>query len=111
MKVSPLPDDADALIAFGEGVATVLAEKREELGVSAELERLLRSSIVSATVEVSTYTVVAACAKKSAVAEGYVALAKARCNRSLQKLRRRLTRTIGQLSRLIEEKALSEISI
>jgi hypothetical protein len=111
MKVSPLPEDADALIAFAEAIATVLSEKKEELGVSTELEGLLRASIASATVAVSSYLFVIACAKKSAVTQGYMAFAKARCNQTLQKLRRRLTRTIAQLSRLIEEKALSEISI
>jgi hypothetical protein len=29
LKVSPLPEDADALIAFAEAIATVLSEKKE----------------------------------------------------------------------------------
>src|ERR1041385_3253546 len=111
MKVSPLPEDADALIAFAEGIATVLSEKKEELDIRTEVEALLRASIASATFAVSTYLVVIASAKKSAVAQGYVALAKARCGCSIEQLRRRLTRTIGHLSRLIEETHFSEISI
>jgi hypothetical protein len=111
MKITPLPEDAEALIAFAEAIATVLSEKKEELGISTEVEALLRASIASATFGVSTYLVVIAGAKKSTVAQGYVALAKARCDRSLQTLRRRLTRTIAHLSRLIERKHLSEISI
>src|SRR5215470_9499629 len=40
MKVSPLPEDADALIAFAQAIATVLSEKKHELGISTEVGRL-----------------------------------------------------------------------
>ena len=54
MKANPLPEDADALVAFAEGVATVSYEKRDELGISADVGALLRASIAGATYAINS---------------------------------------------------------
>ena len=48
MKTNPLAEDADALLALAESIATVLSEKHEELCISTESEALLRASIAAA---------------------------------------------------------------
>ena len=42
MNISPLPKDADALVAFAESIATALSEKQEQLGIATEIEAPLR---------------------------------------------------------------------
>ena len=49
MKTNSLPEEADALLARAQAIATVLSEKREEVGISIEVEALLRASIEAAT--------------------------------------------------------------
>src|SRR5207253_2120956 len=68
MKRSPLPKDADELLAIAESVATTLSEYRNELGMSIEVEALLRAGIAAATFSINTYLAVLAGTKKSPVA-------------------------------------------
>jgi len=110
MKPNPLPQDADALVAFAEAVATVLSEKRDQLGISMDIEALLRASIAAATFAINAYLAMAAGARKSLVAQAYLAEAKTRCDRSVEQLRRRVTRSIAHLCRLLEEKDLLEFA-
>ena len=49
MKTKPLPNDLAGLVAIAEAVAAVLAERQAELGISTELEALLRASIAATT--------------------------------------------------------------
>jgi hypothetical protein len=49
MKVNAIPKGTDALLAFAHAIATVLAEKRDELGISTDVEALQRASIAAAT--------------------------------------------------------------
>jgi hypothetical protein len=48
MKTNPLPNDLAGLVATAEALAAVLAERQEELGISSDLEALLRASIAAA---------------------------------------------------------------
>jgi hypothetical protein len=104
MKTNSLPEEADALLARAQAIATVLSEKREEVGISTEVEALLRASIEAATFAIDRYVAVVAGANKSPVAMGYVAEAKAGCNRSIRQLRRRVNRAVAELSRLMGQK-------
>jgi hypothetical protein len=101
MKAKSLSEDADALLARAQAIATVLSEKREELSISTEVEALLRASIEATTYATDRYVAVLAGADKSRVAMGYVAEAKARCNRSIKQLRQRVNRAVAELSRLM----------
>ena len=47
MKTISLSEDTDELIARAQAIATVLAEKRDELGISTDVEALLRASIAA----------------------------------------------------------------
>lgn len=104
MKTYRIPENADSLIARAQAVATVLAEKREELGIEMDVEALLRASIGAATYAMDRYVAVVAGARKSRIAAGYLAEAKARFIHSLQLLRRRLNRAVEHLSRLMNRK-------
>ena len=107
MKISALPKDADALVAFAESIATALAEKQEQLGITTEVEAPLRSAIAGATFAGDAYVAALAHAEKSAQARSYLAEAKRQRDRSLEQLRRRVTRSIRHLGRLSEEEVLS----
>ena len=74
MKLHSLPPDADMLLSIAESVAAVLAERQEELGIATDVEALLRASIAAATLAINTY----------------LAEAKARRDRSVEQLRRRV---------------------
>jgi hypothetical protein len=108
MKVTPLPSDADALLAFAETIATVLSEKRDALGSSTQVEALLRASIAAASFATNRYLVLIAAGRKSPAAQVYLAEARRRCYRSVEQLRRRVTRSIAHLCRLMDEKDLLE---
>ena len=108
MKVTPLSSDADALLAFAETIATVLAEKRDAPGSSTEVEALLRASIAAASFATDRYLVLMAAGEKSAAARVYLAEARRRCYRSVEQLRRRVTRSIAHLCRLMDETDLLE---
>ena len=59
MKTNSLHEDADALLARAQAIATVLLEKREELlGISIEVEALLRASIEAMTFAIERYVAV-----------------------------------------------------
>jgi hypothetical protein len=103
MKTSPLPKDADALLAFAESIATALSEKCELLGVTTEVEAPLRAAIAAATFAGDTYVAVLAHVRKSPEGRSYLAEAKKRRDRSVEQLRRRVTRSIRHLSRLNDE--------
>ena len=100
MKGKSLSEEAGALIARAQGIATALSEKRDEYGVSIEVEALLRASIEAAIYASDRYAAVLAGARDSLVAMGYVAEAKARCNRSIRQLQRRVNRAVAELCRL-----------
>ena len=106
MKISALPKDADALVAFAESTATALAERQECLGIGTEVEAPLRAAIAAATYASDAYVAAWAHAEKSANARSFLAEAKRRRNRSLEQLRRRVTRSIRLLSRLGEVEVL-----
>jgi hypothetical protein len=104
MNTISLLKDADELIARAQAVATVLAEKGERLGVRPDVEALLRVGIEAARLDINRYAAVVALLKKSRLTMGYIAEAKARCNRNIQQLRRRVTRATSELSRLMNQK-------
>ena len=60
----PITEDADALIAQGQAIATVLAEKREQLGISIDPEALLRASLERTTCAINGYVALVAAANK-----------------------------------------------
>jgi hypothetical protein len=107
MKRSPLPKDADALLALAESVAATLSEYRDELGLSIDIEALLRAGISAATFSINTYLAVLAGATKSPVALGQLATARSRCERDIRLLRRRVMRSITQLRRYVKDRDLT----
>src|SRR5205085_1405512 len=76
MKISALPKDADALVAFAESTATALAERQECLGIGTEVEAPLRAAIAAATYASDAYVAAWAHAEKSANARSFLAEAK-----------------------------------
>jgi len=109
MKTKQLPEDADALVALAQGIATVLEERHDDLGISPDVEALLRASIASAQFAIDTYLAVLSGATKSPLAMSFVAEAQARCDRNVEQLRRRVTRCIAQLCRLMENEDLLKV--
>jgi hypothetical protein len=107
MKRSPLPKDADELLAVAESVAATLPEYRDQLGMSIDIEALLRASISAATFSINTYLAVLAGTKRSPVALSHLAAARSRCDRDLRQLRRRVTRSIAQLRRQVNDQDLT----
>ena len=110
MKTNPLAEDADALLALAESIATVLSEKHEELCISTESEALLRASIAAAAFAIDTYLAVLSGIKKTPAAFAYVAEVKTRCDRNIRQLRRRLTRCIAQLCRHMSNTDLIKVA-
>jgi len=105
-----LPPDTDTLLCVAESLAWALAERREELGMDADAEALLRASIAAASFGIDRYFTLAAAGDKSPVALSFVAEAKARCHRSIEQLRRRLTRSIAHLCRIMDAADLTSVA-
>ncbi len=99
MKREPVPEGTDALLAHGEAMATILAEKRRRLGIGAEAEALLRSSITAAIFAVNTHLAVLAAVRKTALSANLLAEATLRCDGKTVRLRRRIRRSIARLCR------------
>jgi hypothetical protein len=106
MKTNPLPEDADQLVALAQSIATVLSEKRDELGISADFEALLRVSIAAASNAIDRYVAVLAGMTKSPLAYSCLAAARTRCDRTITRLRRRVTKAIVQLCRHMDDRDL-----
>src|SRR5712691_2170060 len=110
MKTYSLPPDADLLVATAESVAAVLEHKAEELGIGSDAQALLRASIASAYYGMDRYLTLALGREKSRDAQRFVDEAKAHCDRSIELLRRRITRSIGYLCRLMTAEDLSSVA-
>ena len=106
MKINALPKDADELIAFAQWIATALAEKQEQLGIGTESEKSLRTAIAAATFAGDVHLAALTHVEKSPEARRFLAETKRRRDRSLEQLRRRVTRSIRRLSNLTEEELL-----
>jgi hypothetical protein len=110
MKTKPLPNDLAGLVAIAEAVAAVLAERQAELGISTDLEALLRASVAATTYAADMYVAVLSGANKSQEAAAFVAEAKRRRDRSIQQLRQRITRSMQQLRRQMRNRDFRKIA-
>jgi hypothetical protein len=108
MKDTVLPEDADQLLAFGQSLLTVMSERPGEWGSDREVEALLRESIATETYAINTYMAVMADAQKSPVAAGLVREARARCERNVGYLRRRITRSSTHVCRYLSNRDLMQ---
>jgi hypothetical protein len=88
MKTKLLAKDLYTLVAFAEALAAVLAKKREELGLSIDVEALLKGGIGAARYTTDVYFVVLSGASPSPEAAGYPAEAERMRDRSVRQLRR-----------------------
>jgi hypothetical protein len=95
------------MLAIGEAVAGVAVGKAGELGMSNEIEVLLRASIAAAICSINAYIGALGGAKKSPVALSHPAAARSRCDRNIRQLRRRVMRSIGELYRHVSDRDLS----
>jgi len=89
VKRSSLPKDAEALLAEGAEVAAAVAEKRVALGIEIGVEAPLRASVEAAALAIDGYMAVLAGGKYQ---NGGLVEAKARCDRELWLVRRRIRR-------------------
>ena len=80
------------------------------VGISIEVEALLRAGIEATTYASDRYVAVLAGSKNSRVAMGYAAEAKARCNRSIRQLRRRVNRAVAELARMTSYREARKIA-
>jgi hypothetical protein len=110
MKTNPVSNDPAGLVAFAQAMATVLSERSDELGISNDVEALLRASIGAATYAMDMYVAVMAGAKKSPEARKFVAEASRRRIRSKKQLRQRVTRSMVQLHRHMRNSDFDEIA-
>ena len=77
MKTTSLPPETDMLLSIAESV---------------DAEAQLRASIAAATFGINRYLTLAAAGDKSPLALFFLGEAKARCDRSVEQLRRRVSR-------------------
>jgi hypothetical protein len=110
MKTKLLPKDPYGLVAFAEALVAVLARRREDLGITIDVEVLLRASIGAATYTTDAYFAVLSSANQSPEAAGYLAEAKRLRDRSVKQLRRRITRAILELRRRTRNRDFAEIA-
>ena len=110
MKSNLLPKGADALLAVAEDVAAVLSERRNEFGMGIDAEASLRAGIAAATFGVNAYLEFLVAADQSPAAMGFLPEAKARCDRSIKQLRRRVVRSIAELRRHMSGTELRRIA-
>ena len=106
MKDNLLPEDADDLLSFGQNLVTVMTEKMDDSRFNREIEALLRASIASATFSINTYMAVLAHAKTSPLAASLLKQARLRCERNVECLLSRITRTISRLCKYLNEDEL-----
>jgi hypothetical protein len=110
VNTNPLPRDADELVALAQAIATVLAEKQEELGISTDFEALLRVSITAASYAIDRYIAVLSAVTKSPAAVHCLKEARTRCSRTITRLRRQVAHCIGQLCRQMDERELLKVA-
>jgi hypothetical protein len=110
VKTNPVPGDPAGLVVFAQAMAAVLSERSDELGISRDVEALLRASIGAATYAMDMYVAVIAGAKKSQEARNYLAEASRRRDRSIKQLRQRVTRSMVQLHRHMRSSDFAEIA-
>ena len=110
MKTKLLAKDLYTLVAFAEALAAVLAKKREELGLSIDVEALLKGGIGAARYTTDAYFAVLSGANQSTEAANYLAEAKRLRDRNVRQLRRRVTRSIVELRRHMKSKDFVEIA-
>ena len=109
-KTYRLPPGTDILLAVADSVAWALEKKRQQLGIDCDEEALLRVRIAAADFAMNRYLEFAASADKSPQAQMFLAEAKARCYCTLEMLRRRVTRSIAQLCRIMTDEDLEAVA-
>jgi hypothetical protein len=110
MKTHSLPPDTGLLLNIAQSVVWKLEEKQEELGIDSDAEALLRTSIAAAEFGINRYLAFALAGKKSPEALMFLEEAKVRCDRSIEQLRRRVSRSIGLLCRILDAVDLSSVA-
>ena len=103
MKTLEVPKSPERLLAFAESIATDLSERHQEFAIAAELEALLRASIAAATSAIDRYVAILAAGHSWPEALSCIKEAKRERDRSLERLRRRLNRSITQARRYISD--------
>ena len=109
MKLYSLPPDTDKLRAIADSLAWTLEDKYAELGIGCEVEALLRASMAAYEYGLDRYLTLLKAGEKSPEAQMFLAEAKIRCYRSIQKLRRRVTQSIDHLCRILDDDALTTV--
>ena len=110
MKTFSLPPGTDTLLATAHSVVWALEDKQEELGIDSDEESLLRASMAAADFGINRYLTLAADGEKSPEARMFLEEAKVRCDRSIEQLRRRITRSLAQLCRIMDPEDLSSVA-
>ena len=101
MKMIEVPKSPERLLALAESIATDLSEQHQECGIAVEFEALLGASIAAATSAIDRYVAILAAGYSGPEELSCIREAKRERDRNLEKLRRRLTRSITQARRYI----------
>src|SRR4051812_49372967 len=109
-NTNPLPQDPDELMALAQAIATVLEEKRNDLGIRSDSEGLLRVSIAAASYAMDRYLAVLYALTNSTAAVDCLQEAKTKCNRTVTHLHRQVTRCIARLCRHMDERELVKVA-
>ena len=104
-----LPPDTDKLRAIADSLAWTLEDKYAELGIGCEVEALLRASMAAYEFGLDRYLTLLAAGDGSPEALMFLAEARVRCHRSIQKLRRRVAQSIAHLCRILDDDALTTV--
>ena len=110
MKTFSLPPGTHTLLSIAESVAWALENKHDELGIDCDEEALLRASMAAADYGIHRYLTLAADGEKSPEARMFLETAKVKCDRSIDQLRRRITRSLAQLCRIMDPEDLSSVA-
>ena len=110
MKTFSLPPGTDTLLSIADSVAWALEKKHEELGIDCDEAALLRASRAVADYGINRYHTLAADGEKSAEARMFLEAAKVKCDRSIEQLRRRITRSLAQLCRIMCPRDLMSVA-
>jgi hypothetical protein len=110
MKTFSLPPGTDTLLVIADDVAWELEDKRVELGIDCDEEALLHASKAAAEHRINRYLTLAADGAKSAEARMFLEAAKVKCDRSIEQLHRRITRSLAQLCRIMDAEHLTSVA-
>ena len=109
MKTFSVPPDTSLLLAIADSVTWALEDKHTELGIDCDDDVQLSACRAAAEHCINRYFALAAEGEKSPQARLFLNAARVRCDRSVEQLRRRITRALDHLCRIMTDEELCTV--